>query len=31
MPKVHIGSVILGLLIGVLLYHFSKSRIAARA
>lgn len=29
MGKIHWGSLILGLLVGILLYHFSKSRVAA--
>jgi hypothetical protein len=31
MSRIHWGSLILGLLVGILLYHFSKSRVAAGA
>jgi hypothetical protein len=30
-PRIHWGSMIAGLLVGILLYHFSKNRVAARA
>jgi hypothetical protein len=31
MPRIAWGSFIAGALIGILLYHFSKNRVAARA
>lgn len=31
MGRIHWGSLIAGLLIGILLYHFSKNRVAARS
>lgn len=31
MPRIAWGSFIVGLLIGILLYHFSKGRVNARA
>lgn len=31
MPRVHFGSLIFGLLLGILLYHFAKGRVGARA
>jgi hypothetical protein len=31
MSKLHFGSVILGLLLGILLYHFAKGRVASAA
>jgi hypothetical protein len=30
-PTIHWGSLIVGLLVGILLYHFSKNRVAAGA
>jgi hypothetical protein len=29
MPTLHWGSLIVGLLAGIMLYHFSKNRVAA--
>jgi hypothetical protein len=31
MPTIHWGSLIVGLLLGILLYHFSKGRVGAGA
>lgn len=31
MPRIHWGSLIVGLLVGILFYHFSKNRVASRA
>lgn len=31
MPRIAWGSLIVGMVVGILLYHFSKNRVAARA
>lgn len=31
MPTIHFGSLIVGLLLGILLYHFTKNRVGAGA
>lgn len=31
MSRINWGSLILGLIVGIMLYHFSKNRVAARA